>query len=690
MTQDKRVSRTDHHAKRRCHALRFACASLVLLAAAQHSLSQDRIPINQRAPQPSSSTFLPENTASLIEFHNFERAAHLIQQSNIHRLLEPFGDRDFHGSDALSDWLIRDLGSAGQRLGQRIGDGYLGIAFESNPSMNAGAWVGHVADLGPEGLDFVFPRSSRDVEKQVGDARFIKTNDGVIVSLRDGLFVAGKVERVESLMRSVMKLMTEPSEGSLEEQLYYRSLFNQLPKRPIITHFINATLHETDQSNSLRADGNALSGFRYLAWALYERRERIDVAVRAILHKPRLLPPLDKPTVDQILALPQTTLFAWATSLDFEQLSSSLSKSASGAPAPSLLPWLSDLASPKKSEPPLTTGLGPNLIAVWDQHLNTERARLEFALLIDCDNPSAFCDRMIRVLVKLVSVARALGGTSSENEPTVEITHHFGEKIYKVPFLEETRSSRLPLVRMLAHCTPSCAAVDNWFVFALSENHIQRIVEARKSLIPSLASLRHVRSSLPFRIRSDSIAIAQPELAADELEQWLVEYAAGKDSLLAPRWWRPAGTANSSYTSRWGTGVRARQEPGVVVVAKVYDDSAASGKLVVGDKILAVDGKVLDIEHPNRDLRTRLTTSSLSPGPVVRVLRDDQVLEIALPANEDSNQDRSTWPDPHDLAQRTADVAKNFKVGTFSVRYSGGRHYVAHITLVRNASGAND
>ena len=70
---------------------------------------------------------------------------------------------------------------------------------------------------------------------------------------------------------------------------------------------------------------------------------------------------------------------------------------------------------------------------------------------------------------------------------------------------------------------------------------------------------------------------------------------------------------------------------GTVEVARVYADTPAAGRLQVGDRIIGIDGSLLDLSRPGADFRRRLDKSTADPGPTLRVQRGTTTLDVLLP-----------------------------------------------------------
>jgi hypothetical protein len=122
-------------------------------------------------------------------------------------------------------------------------------------------------------------------------------------------------------------------------------------------------------------------------------------------------------------------------------------------------------------------------------------------------------------------------------------------------------------------------------------------------------------------------------------------------------------------------------EPGTVVVARVYSDTAADGLLFPDDRIIGVDGRLLDLASPNADLGRRWAEPTASQGHSFRVQREETTIEVFLKHDEPGAR-------PDELLTRSFAAIRDFASALRTIRFTSltvhptdERHYSALLSL---------
>jgi hypothetical protein len=178
------------------------------------------------------------------------------------------------------------------------------------------------------------------------------------------------------------------------------------------------------------------------------------------------------------------------------------------------------------------------------------------------------------------------------------------------------------------------------------------------------------------------LSITQADLAAQHMKEWLAAASKGAPSLLNPTHWTRPATRNRQ-PPRLGIGMASAQEPGVVVVARVYPETAADGRLQIDDRILGIDGKLLSLVHPNADLRQAWLTTDTRPGPIARVSRNGTIIEIQLPKERPNNVSvmSTLRKSPADALRELASIAENIQFASLAVLAGDDDHFSARLSL---------
>lgn len=130
-----------------------------------------------------------------------------------------------------------------------------------------------------------------------------------------------------------------------------------------------------------------------------------------------------------------------------------------------------------------------------------------------------------------------------------------------------------------------------------------------------------------------------------------------------------------------GIGVHTQQEQGVVVVARVYPDGPASGLLEPEDRIIGIDGELLNLESPNADVRRRWSYSQTKPGPTFRVIRSGAFMDIVVPKALSTASNDPLQINPVDVIRDAISLGKTIPFASFVAFVSDENHYSAKFTI---------
>jgi hypothetical protein len=322
---------------------------------------------------------------------------------------------------------------------------------------------------------------------------------------------------------------------------------------------------------------------------------------------------------------------------------------------------------------------GPHVIAAWDQDLNADGDTPQAALLVECGKNSLAFEETTQLVTNLIQIISTLEPTPANARLTIHRTTRLGAVIGSIPLGPHAQSSQVPFFRLMGQLSPSWAVSEGWLIVTLTREHLERILEAQYDLIPPLGAAPDVHRLGQATSDRTMMSVWQAGLSAEILDRWLEDHEAGKPSLLHSAWWsQPTRVAGAG--GQWGIGMRATQEPGVVVVARIQPGSHAEGRLRPDDRIVGIDGQLLSLHAPNSDLRSRLKASGKSEGPTLRLLRDGRAMEIRLPTAQEPPP-RASHLAPADLVRELAALAHSLDFASFAALASDERHFSARLTL---------
>jgi len=227
----------------------------------------------------------------------------------------------------------------------------------------------------------------------------------------------------------------------------------------------------------------------------------------------------------------------------------------------------------------------------------------------------------------------------------------------------------------------SWAAHGEWFLVALRREQIERILDAQFGLVPTLANIREVKALRKRQASNASILLLQPDLASDVLQRLVLAGDAPHPAKLDPSLFADSALAEAVRGGRLGIGMQVEQEPGTVVVARVYPDTAADGRLRPDDRIIGVDGRLLDLTSPNADLRRRWAEPPPSAGHTLRVQRDDTTIDVVLKRDEPEAQPSDMLTRSLPVIRELATALRTIRFASLTVHPTDERHYSALLSL---------
>ncbi|MGB2986189.1 MAG: hypothetical protein WBE26_09930 [Phycisphaerae bacterium] len=552
----------------------------------------------------------------------------------------------------------------------------MGLVARSWSQVSRPVWLVRIRDESV--LDRWFPPAQRSMKGAMGPVRFFRTREGVIVCTRDGIVAMARRWGPDSLLQEVMDLMADRGGDVLESSATFKGLMAYLPVDRLAVAY------------AARDDTSAADGVELSPWwptvdraviGLYEGQGRLDVAVRASLAAPHRAPKLSPAAMERLLRLPQTTLFAFTTTIDFDcAYDAATMKSPSGA----LGRYLVFLAGMRKandtpSEPP--SRFGPHVILVLGQDLTESGLAPQPAIMVECSDGRAVRDFVRQVAERIIQLTQAIDPAQAPHTLTVERSVHLGVPIWHVPLEAYAQRSKLPFMNLLGSVEPAWAIWNGWLILTVSRDHLERILDAQYGLVPALATVRDVRALRKRSAERAVLSIVQPGLATDVLEQWLTAYKNGAPSLLDPIWWRGGSGSASRKRPQVGIGMKLVQEPGVVTVARVYQGTPAAGRLQPDDRILGIDGHLLGLTSPNADLRRRWAESTAKPGPTLRVLRSGTAVDVVLPKQREEALWSNIRVKPADAVRELASLGRTLEFASFEVLATDEKHYSGRLSL---------
>ncbi len=259
--------------------------------------------------------FVPQSAGLFVQMHRFGKVDEVVRKTRVCRLLSPAGSWPASGHADLMSAMVATLGPTGTVMAPDLATAEVGLAVGSNASLADAVWCVRLADENL--IERWFPDSERTDTEETGRARLYVTPDNIIACVREDVVAIGQRKTDNPLLNGIIELMAGVEETALRDSQHFRSLAAHLP--PGHLAFAYFTADKTPEPDAQKTPSFG-PDFSYVAVGMYERQDRVDLAIRGILRTPRLRTRLNSGTIDKVLTLPRTTLVAYATTIDFNRV----------------------------------------------------------------------------------------------------------------------------------------------------------------------------------------------------------------------------------------------------------------------------------------------------------------------------------------------------------------------------------
>ncbi len=627
---------------------------------------------NSSGKQPFSK-YIPSTAGLYVSVHQlgeFNRVLHLSPLQKMLAIVTGQHETDGEKNDIQSA-LLAFIGDGHKVDRKRLTKCEVGIVASSLSDLSRVMWFVRL----PQGVHakLWFPESSPKKNQITSSSMLYRSAHGLIVLHHEDVVVLARPPIQGLFLREIYHLMRDQKKSSLQQHRAYQELLAYKPPNSLGTIFIVPDKNQTtDDSTSLLWPmlESALFG-------MYERDGQVDFTVRAVTR--RALPAGRVTTVamERFLDLPATTLFAMVTPLDLNlslppkdtAIASTFSRYLSFLMRYRGLRWIETGPLPK---------LGPHLIVAWGQDLRLDKAAPQLAILLESKNVNRLRNEMTAIAGNLIEMLLRFPPATGGMDLSLQQNSHLGIPIYSVTIQANTQD--FPWSQWADSIEPCWAAWRGWFIFALSRDHLERILDAQFGMVPTMATWDDARSIRRQSTNRSHIALMQPRLAADVLNEWMIK--AGEPQSNAPsHLFTNLLNPKPKTSSMLGIGVHTQQEQGVVVVARVYPDGLASGLLEPEDRIIGLDGELLDLESPNADVRRRWSYSQTKPGPTFRVIRSGAFMDIVVPKALSTASNDPLRINPGDVIRDAISLGKTIPFASFVAFVSDENHYSAKFTI---------
>jgi hypothetical protein len=505
-------------------------------------------------------------------------------------------------------------------------------------------------------------------------ARVFRTDDGRFVCIRGKIVAIAPRASDRTQLGSVLRAMASTDADVLEKLPAYRESIAYLPGRPLATIYIAPSAAGASKTNA---------SVDHLALGVYSKGDTIDVAFRGSRMQPFGKGPIATNAMERMLKLPQTTLGTYITTVDWTAFTQQRNDATSGALAryARLLKELSktdaDVANPR---------LGRHLIVAWGQDLSAGGSTPQVAALMETPDAHLVMQAAKRVATSLGRIVSTLELRDVSADLEMVQSTHLGVAVFSIPLRKYAEQSRFPWVKALAVLEPSWAASGDWFMVALTPNHLNQLLDAQIGFLATLADLRDARTLREPQQQNVATAFLQGSLAATTLNHWEKILRTENTEGIFQRMW-PVGISVDANSNRLGIDLSDSNDFGLVDVEAVAPSTPADGRLRPGDRIVGVDGRLLEMASPAEDLQQWWEEASPGSSHTLRVIREDSILELEVTRRHDEVSISDLFAQPLDVLRELTLLCDAIPAATLQIHNAGDQHFSA---LLRLRLGSKD
>ncbi len=630
-------------------------------------------------PLTSLARFAPIDTGVFIEFRRLDQLQDELRTLNAWRVSELLldGGRTSADRDRRLDWgrVVSDnLGVPLDRAIKTIFAGQVAFAAPSWEHVRDGVILIRLTD--PEHLNLlVSPGQVSRTYSQGPRVTAYQTKRGLWVATDRQFVLLSQRGEASAFCRKAIALLKGTNQQSLLGVRTYAGQVRQLGS--------DCAGHVYFTTGGGRRTFEFWPECRWGVIGVYVRKQRLDFVVRARLAQPREEAYRPRVAADRLVRLPRSTLLVWSGSVNFARAYRDMVEDATSLLGQLLstlnrtMPGVDDL------QEELLELLGPRVVFAWGHGAGPAGQVPHLAVLVESRDAVAAAATLERMAATIVGEPRPPASqptTQPSVSPILVRREHLGTAVVEIPLgaLFATAPKGSIVDRWRGPIRPSFAALDGWLVIALSPDHLRRIIDADRGLVPRLGDLAEVRTLATQRARPITIGFAQPALCAEVIHRWLAELETQQDS----PWRTILGAERPRSPARpraLGIGMRTQQRPGRVTVARVYPGTAAHGLLRPGDEIFGADGRLLALAEPNADLRGLIRAKGGQGSITLRVWRDSEYVDVDVPLQPPVADVRRS--PAVEALDRLARLGVDLRYSAYTVLASRPDYYVARLAV---------
>ena len=616
---------------------------------------------------PTLAGYVSSSSRIFVTVNRLEDLDRTLTRAKASRLLSVLGGKPAtEGSSDFKTTIQSLVGASALIPAEDLMKCEVGLAAESLAQLANPVWLVRAVD--DDMLRRWFPQHA-PTGPEADSARVFRADDGRFVCIRDKVVALAPRASDWAQLGSMLRAMTGSDPDALERLPAYRESIAYLPSRSLATIYI---------ARATRSSGLDISSAGHVAIGVYAKGETIDLAFRGSRMTPLGKGPIAPAAFERMLKLPQTTLGAYTTTVDWASLSERQDNSAG-----TLLRYirlLKDLSKDDSNPDATAPRMGRHLILAWGQDFSPGGFTPQIAALVETSDASVMGHAALRVSESLSRILSTLELRDVSQDLKVMQRTHLGISISSIPLQTWAEKSRFPWVKALGALEPTWAASGDWFVVTLTADHMNRILDAQIGFLSTLADATGELALRGAPAQSISTAILQGSLASETIQQWETKLrAVHAEEFVRTLWSR--GRSPTSNGNRLGIELADDGAFGLVEVAAVAVGSPAHGRLEPGDLIIGVDGRLLEMVDPEVDLQRWWEDALAGSLHTLRVLRGESTVELEVTRRHDEISLADLFDQPLDVLHELAILCDAIPSAILQIHHTSDQHFSALLSL---------
>ncbi len=610
--------------------------------------------------------YVPSSSRIFISIHrlqDLDRALARVKAARVISVLAGTSASD--GPSEFKTVVQSLLGAGGLVPAEDLMKCEVGLAAESLGQLANPVWLVRAVD--DEMLRRWFPQHAQ-AGPDADSARVFRTDDGRFVCIRDKVVAFAPKASDWAQLGLMLRAMAGSDPDILESLPAYRESVAYFPSRPLATVFVAGP--------SQNIANNPMAG--HVAIGVYAKGESIDFAFRGSRMKPLGKGPIAPAALERMLRLPQTTLAAYATTVDWTSLSGRQDNSVGTLSRYARL--LKDLSHDDSNPDATIPRLGRHLILAWGQDFSAGGSTPQLAALVETPDAAQMTRSATNVARSLRRILSTLELRDISQDVEVMQSTHLGIAISSIPLQPWAAKSRFTWVKALSMFELSWAASGDWFLVTLTPDHMHRILDAQIGFVGNLGDAPGTIALRDAPAQSISTAILQGSFAAETLQQWETNLRATHAEEFMRTLWQ-SGTSAAGNANRLGIELADTGAFGLVEVAAVAVGTPAHGRLEAGDLVIGVDGRLFEMVNPEQDLLQWWEDVSPGSAHTMRVLRGESILELEVTRRHDEMSLADLFDQPLDVVHELALLCEAIPSATLQIHHTSDQHFSAFLSL---------